>query len=80
MIFTGCSDGGASFDGESLTVQPKEVTLVVGEEMTVEVGDKLQTDNNTVINVIHEIDSPLKKVTLLSGTATLIKGDYVLLN
>jgi|FLOH01.1.fsa_nt_gi hypothetical protein len=74
FTFTACSGGGGSSSVVDAT------PLVIGEEITVEAGDQLQTDENTVINVVHEVDSTTKKVTLLSGTATLIKGDYVLLN
>ncbi len=75
MTLLGCSgDGGGSF------AQSQKIELVIGEEITVEAGDKLIADENTVINVVHEVDATTKKVTLLSGTATLIKGDYVIVN
>lgn len=74
FTFTACSGGGG---GSSSVVEG--TPLVIGEEITVEAGDKLVTDENTVINVVHEVDSTTKKVTLISGTATFIKGDYVLL-
>lgn len=70
IILIGCGgDGNASFDGKSNG-------LVVGKAIPVEPGDKLITDKNTVINVIHEVDSTTKLVTLISGTATLIRGNY----
>jgi len=75
IMFIGCSDGSASFEGAS-----EELELIIGEEMSVQEGDQLLTEEGTVINVVHEVDSPIKKVTLLSGTAKLIRGDYVVLN
>ena len=76
LTFFGCSgNDGALFEGDS-----KTVSLNIGEEMLVSEGDKLQAGEDTVINVIHEVDNPIKKVTLLSGTAELIRGDYEITN
>lgn len=74
IMFFGCN-GDSSFENE-LQITP----LSVGQEMIVQEGDKLVTGEDTVINVVHEVDSTLKKVTLISGTAELLKGDYVVVN
>ena len=75
-MFFGCSgDGDASFEDEIQSLK-----LSIGQEMIVLEGDKVITGEDTVINIVHEIDSSTKKVTLLSGTAELLKGDYVVVN
>ena len=70
IIFIGCGD--ASFQEQN-----NEIQVVIGEEMIVNSGDKLITQDDTVIRVVHEVDSTFKRVTLLSGTAILIRGDYL---
>ena len=75
-VFFGCSDNGnASFENEV-----ESITMIIGQEMNVEEGDKVITGEDTVINVVHEVDSSIKKVTLLSGSAELIRGSYVVVN
>ena len=73
-MFFGCN-GDASFENEM-----ESITLSIGKEVDVQEGDKIITGEDTVINVVHEVDSSTKKVTLISGTAELIKGDYVVVN
>ena len=70
FMFIGCSGGGKS------TQTSEAIPLAVGEEVVVQEGDKLITNEDTVINVVHEVDSPIKRVTLVSGTAELLRGDY----
>ena len=70
IMFIGCGD--ASFQEQN-----NEIQVVIGEEMIVNSGDKLIIQDDTVIRVVHEVDSTFKRVTLLSGTAILIRGDYV---
>ena len=72
IMFIGCGSGDASFQGQN-----EEIEVMIGEEIVVNSGDKLITQEDTTIRVIHEVDSTYKRVTLLSGTATLIRGDYV---
>jgi len=74
IMFFGCN-GDASFENEM-----ESITLSIGKEVDVQEGDKIITGEDTVINVVHEVDSSTKKVTLISGTAELIKGDYVVVN
>lgn len=75
MLFVGCSGGGGGGGSNA-----NETALIIGEEILIEEGDKLLAENNAEINVVHEVDNTTKKVTLISGTATLIKGDYVLVD
>ena len=70
IVFIGCGD--ASFQEQN-----NEIEVMIGEEIIVNSGDKLITQDDTTIRVVHEVDSTYKRVTLLSGTATLIRGDYV---
>jgi hypothetical protein len=52
-------------------------TLSVGESSQVLAGDILEpNDANTRIQIEHIIDDDTKYVTILSGSATLLRGSY----
>lgn len=54
-------------------------TLKVGESSQVLEGDTLEpNDANTRIEVEHILDDNTKYVTILSGSATLLRGQYAL--
>lgn len=81
IFFIGCGDGGASFDGETPKVQNEESPLVIGEEIAVQSGDTIvPKDDSTEIRINHVLGDTIKHVTLLSGSATLIKGSYEITN
>jgi len=76
IFFSACGNGGgAEFAGQ------EEVAMVIGETLEVQSGDEIvPEDAQTNIKLTHEYGNPIKKVTLLSGSATLIKGNYEVSN
>lgn len=77
MFLIACGDGSrASFEKTQTSIE-----LQLNEPVSVYAGDKVQPeDENTTIKVTHEAIANTKTVTLLSGSATLLRGDYVLAN
>lgn len=71
---TACSDGGGgSRDSAVATVE----ILNTGDTAEVFEGDELEkTTDEARIEVRHEEDGNRKYVTVLSGTAELVRGDY----
>ena len=52
-------------------------TLSKGDQSEILPGDKLEpTDDATEIEVIHTLDDDTKHVTILEGSATLLRGRY----
>ena len=59
-------------------VTPTKITLTTGKGIVVTAGDEIKPlTTDTVIQVTHDVNN-VKTVTLISGSAELIKGDYVL--
>ena len=55
------------------------VSMILNEEYTVSKGDKVKVlTEDSIINVLHTLDDDTKVITLISGEANLIKGDYVI--
>ena len=53
------------------------ITLQKGIAQEVNKGDKLiKEDDDTTIKVVHELGNDIKSVTLLIGSARLIRGNY----
>ena len=52
--------------------------MSVNEIYTVYPGDELVPDGSSEIRVIHTLSNDTKEVTLISGSATLLRGDYTL--
>jgi len=76
LTFSGCGEDSAKFGSAQ-----EQTILQQGVAQVVESGDKLIKHNdNTTIEVTHEPDSNIKKVILLNGSATLIKGSYEVTN
>lgn len=67
--------GGCS--GE-ITEDVNSVEMQEGVTYEVKRGDKLIDAGDAEIEVTHELDSNLKKVTLISGRATLVYESYEL--
>lgn len=58
-----------------------EISLAVGDTVQVSTGDQLlPLSEKTVIDVTHVLEDGTKTVTILSGTARLIRRDHVLVN
>ncbi len=55
-------------------------TLAIGVPTQVYVGDKLLPSEETQIDVTHRLSDDSKWITLRSGTASLLRGDYKLNN
>lgn len=72
LAFTACGGGEASFE-QAGTV----VVLEQNVPISVNPGDTLtQTSDDTRISVTHDITNDTKEVTLLAGSAELLRGDY----
>ena len=61
------------------TATPEPViSMNLNEEYTVSKGDKVEIlAEDSIINVLHTLDDDTKVITLISGSANLIKGDFV---
>jgi len=77
LILTGCSDSSSHTDQNN--TQDTITTLFAGESAMVYEGDKLLPEStDTYIRVVHNIDDNTKTVNILSGSATLLRGEYIL--
>jgi len=54
------------------------ITMVPGESYEVFTGDTVTPSGTANINVKHTLSDDVKLVTLISGQATLLRGDYKL--
>ena len=53
------------------------ISMNLNEKYTVNKGDKVEIlTEDSVINVLHTLDDDTKIITLISGSANLIKGDF----
>jgi len=52
--------------------------LAVDEATQIFEGDEVVPDGSANIDVVHRLSDDTKWVTLKSGTATLLRGDYTL--
>ena len=67
FLFSGCTE---NHNGEVI----ESISMSTGVEYTVNSGDKLiSTSEETQITVLHTLSDGTKTVTLISGTATLIR-------
>lgn len=72
LLFFGCSTQNNSGEEEVTDMGNTKLSMIVGEPVTVSVGQKLvPEDDDTVIEVVHNIEENKKSVTLISGRATL---------
>ncbi|MEA3352923.1 MAG: hypothetical protein U9Q33_03770 [Campylobacterota bacterium] len=72
LFLSACGGGSESSFKNAQTIQDLELDIPV----RVYEGDTLtKNDENTTINVSHEIENDIKIVTLLSGSATLLRGE-----
>ena len=73
LLLSACGSGSsASFEQVNETIQ-----LEIGVAQEVSTGDKLiEEEDNTTIKVVHELNNDIKSVTLLTGSAKLIRGNY----
>lgn len=78
LLVAGCGENsnksvfGTNKDGEI-------ISMFEGETTQVQEGDKLVPDNaKTRVKVEHILDDNTKYITILSGSATLLRGSYAL--
>lgn len=83
IVFTGAASFlGAAFltgcgDSSSYSTTQEIIPLAQGQEVLVNSGDKIQPMNEeTQIEVRHLLDADKKYVTLLRGSADLVRGNY----
>jgi len=74
LLVAGCGESSnKSVFGESDAI----VSLYAGQEQQIQDGDRLVPDDaNTKIRVRHVLDDDTKYVTILEGSATLLRGQY----
>jgi hypothetical protein len=66
--------------GEFNETKADAFTMQTGKEYTVYPGDTVAPDGEANISVKHQLSTDTKSVTLLSGKATFLRGDYHLNN
>ena len=78
LLLAGCGESSnKSVFGDTTTDSIS--TLSIGERSQVLTGDILEpNDANTRIEVEHILDDDTKYVTILEGSATLLRGQYAL--
>lgn len=70
LALAGCGSGSNDKKQES-------VAMVIGEEVAVYPGDTVAPEGEeTRISIRHEVGEEVKRVTLLEGSAQLLRGDY----
>jgi uncharacterized lipoprotein YehR (DUF1307 family) len=76
ITFTACGGGGSS---QAYYEAGEVVNMEVNTTYSVNPSDKvIPLTQDTVIDVVHTIDNNTKEVTLISGSAELIRGDYTI--
>jgi hypothetical protein len=77
-LFTGCSESSNKHVfGDTST--DAAITMNVGDQEQIITGDVIEPNGaSTRIEVEHIIDDDTKYVTILSGSATLLRGSYAL--
>ncbi len=72
LLLSGCGSSGSFESAETI------IPLSVGEEMELISGDRISPVNEeTQIELRHVLGSDKKYVTLVSGSAELIRGSYI---
>ena len=78
LLLAGCGEGSnksvfGTDAGDAI------INMYQGETTQIQKGDKLVPDNaNTRVKVEHILDDDTKYVTILEGSATLLRGSYAL--
>ncbi len=71
LFFSGC--GSSDVTGNSDNTQ----IVTAGDIYTLSSGDTIrENDENTTIQITHTIETGVKTVEVLSGSITIIKGNY----
>ena len=67
---------GCGHDSKSSSVE--KVSMVQGEALSVYPGDSIAPGSDeTRISIRHEVGEEVKSITLLQGSADLLRGDYL---
>lgn len=73
LLLAACSDSGGSSGSDSQEVE----ALQAGDTVEVFEGDQLeQTSDDARVQVRHEEGTDRKFVTILAGSAELVRGDF----
>jgi len=71
LVFSGCGNGDVTGDSDNT------ITVTNGNTYTLASGDTIrQNDDNTTINITHTIETGIKTVEVLTGSITVIKGNF----
>ena len=77
LLLAGCEQNNKSVFGTD--TGDAIISMYQGETTQIQKGDKLVPDNaNTRVKVEHILDHDTKYVTILEGSATLLRGSYAL--
>lgn len=69
--------GGSDFNERGAKLA--EEVMILGQGYTIYEGDLIRNDSHDVtIEVVHNQATDIRVVTLLTGDATLLRGDFVL--
>ncbi len=63
-------------EAPSLSEKPIEIDMKPNEPYPVFAGDRVEPNGAADIEVFHSLATNQKSVRLLSGSATLLRGDY----
>jgi len=75
LFISGCSGGGGSGDS-SFSEDTSSKTIGVGEEIFVGAGDSITPDSEDTEVVVSHYLNDTKSVKVLSGSVTLLSGNY----
>jgi len=77
-IPTSSSSSSTVSSSSSSSSVPTSNRMEIGKPYNVYTGDTINIlSDDTVINVVHTLDNDIKVVTLISGNADLLRGNYV---
>ncbi|MDD2698386.1 MAG: hypothetical protein PHF17_06255 [Arcobacteraceae bacterium] len=71
LLFSGCGSGDVTGDSENTIQVSKDETYTLSSGDTIR-----ENDENTTIQITHTIETGVKTVEVLSGSITIIKGNY----
>jgi len=71
LLFSGCGSSDVTGDTDSTAIVTQGETYVLASGDTIR-----QNDDNTTINITHTIETGVKTVEVLTGSITVVKGNY----
>ncbi|MDD2698090.1 MAG: hypothetical protein PHF17_04715 [Arcobacteraceae bacterium] len=71
LMFSGCGSGDVTGDSNNTQI------VRAGDIYSLTTGDTIkQNDDNTTISITHTIETGTKIVEVLTGSITIVKGNY----